>query len=65
MKKYTVLRSYSVYQVYRVEAADEDEACVAVEGNLLGAKYEKSFDGKYNLDFVVDEGWDVEYKEDA
>jgi len=63
MKKYTVLRSYTSYEVHRVEAVDEDRACTAVENNLVASKYVTRFDGKYHLDFTIDEGWDVSYEE--
>ena len=63
MKKYTVLRSYTVYEVHQVEAVDEDRAYTAVENNLTASKYGKSFDGKYHLDFTIDEGWDLSYEE--
>ena len=59
MKKYTVLRSYTVYEVHQVEAVDEDKAYTAVQNNLTASKYVKSFDGKYDGELTVEEGWDL------
>jgi len=58
MKKYTVLRSYSIDEVHQVEAVDEDKAIDAV---IHGDEdtYVKSYDGDYDGDIAVIEGWDL------
>ena len=59
MKKYTVLRSYSIIEVHQVEAADEEKAIdAAVNGDE--DTYVKSYDGHYTDDScTVEDGWDL------
>ena len=58
MKKYTVLRSYSIDEVHRVEAVDEDKAIDAVI-NGDEDTYVKSYDGDYFGEVTAEEGWDL------
>ena len=58
MKKYTVLRSYSMTEVHQVEAVDEDKAIDAVI-NGDEDTYVKSYDGDYDDSCTVEDGWDL------
>ena len=58
MKKYTVLRSYSMIEVHQVEAVDEEQAVDAVV-NGDEDTYVKSYDGEYDGNLTVEEGWDL------
>jgi len=55
MPKFTVLRSYTVVESYEVEAPNEDEAVRMAVVEKEG--YTKSYDGEYDKEVTVEEGW--------
>ena len=58
MKKYTVLRSYSMIEVHKVKATDEEKA-VEIVVNGDEDTYVKSYDGEYDGNLTVEDGWDL------
>jgi len=58
MNEYTVLRSFSITQVHQVKAADEAKALEIVVHSDEDT-YVKSYDGEYDGDIAVIEGWDL------
>ena len=58
MKKYTVLRSYSMIEVHKVKATDEEKAVEIVVSSDEDT-YVKSYDGEYDGNLTVEDGWDL------
>mgnify|MGYP000473961761 CR=1 FL=1 len=55
MTKYTVLRSYLTVECHQVEAEDVDQA---KDLALEGAYFHKTFEGDYDDEITITEGWE-------